>query len=243
MLPQSIHVGCSGWAIRTDRQVQFPETGTHLERYAARFNAVEINSSFYRPHRPATYARWSSVVSEHFRFAVKVPKEITHRLRLAKTDSRVQQFLHETAALGEKLGPLLVQLPPSLTFREDIVEQFFTHLRQQHSGAVVCEPRHASWFTPEVEALLSEHRIGRVAADPLVATTSGDPGGWQGIVYYRWHGSPVRYYSSYDDSTLTGLANRARSSSTAREIWCIFDNTAEGAAIDNAFVLQTELTT
>src|SRR6187455_1643415 len=105
-----IYVGVAGWPIPKPHAGLFPETGSHLQRYAARFNAVEINSSFYRPHRPATYARWAASVPPDFRFAVKVPREITHRRRLVEVDDLLERFPGEATHLGEKLGPLLVQL-------------------------------------------------------------------------------------------------------------------------------------
>src|SRR5690242_13869791 len=123
-----IDVGCAGWSIRREYAEHFPATGTHLERYARRLPAVEINSSFYRPHRPETYARWAASVPESFRFAVKVPKEITHTRRLRDVADPLDRFLSETRALGDKLGPLLVQLPPSLRFETEVVEAFFTIL-------------------------------------------------------------------------------------------------------------------
>src|SRR5262245_60578113 len=109
-----VYVGVAGWSIPKPHAAAFPKTGSHLERYARRFNAVEINSSFYRPHRPATYARWAASVPPDFQFAVKVPREITHRRRLVDVADLLDQFLDECSELGEKLGPLLVQLPPGL---------------------------------------------------------------------------------------------------------------------------------
>ena len=106
-------VGTAAWTIPAQHAHGFPPEGSHLERYSRRFPAVEINSSFYRPHRPSTYQRWASTVPAHFRFAVKVPKEITHLRRLANADEPLERFLAEAGALGEKLGPLLLQLPPS----------------------------------------------------------------------------------------------------------------------------------
>ncbi|HYW08000.1 MAG TPA: DUF72 domain-containing protein, partial [Longimicrobium sp.] len=109
-------IGCAGWSLPRVEQERFPAEGTHLERYAGRFPAVEINSSFYRPHRPATYARWGESVPPSFRFSVKVPKAITHTLRLRAAAEPLAAFLAEAGALEEKLGCLLVQLPPSLHF-------------------------------------------------------------------------------------------------------------------------------
>ena len=144
----------------------FRTTGSHLERYGAVLNAVEINSSFYRPHRTATYERWAASVPEHFRFAVKIPKAMTHEHRLKGIGDLLDRFLSEVSGLGPKLGPLLVQLPPSLRFEDGIADAFLRELRSRVEGPLVCEPRHATWFTPEIEALLDELRIARVAADP-----------------------------------------------------------------------------
>ena len=112
--PGNVRIGCAGWSIPKEHGDRFPEEGTHLARYAARFPAVEINSSFYKPHRPTTYARWAASVPADFRFSVKVPKVATHERRLVDADDVLDSFLAEATQLGDKLGPLLVQLPPSL---------------------------------------------------------------------------------------------------------------------------------
>jgi uncharacterized protein YecE (DUF72 family) len=229
-----VYVGVAGWSLPKPHAGLFPVAGTHLQRYAERFNAVEINSSFYRPHRPATYARWAACVPADFRFAVKVPREITHRRRLVGADDLLDQFLSEATHLGEKLGPLLVQLPPSLKFDAAVVTAFFAALRERLAGQVVCEPRHPTWFVPEVEALLCRFRVARVAADPAVVPAAAEPGGWSGLVYHRLHGSPKVYYSDYPDEYRTTLAARLGCESATAPVWCIFDNTAEGHAVVNA---------
>src|SRR5688572_19432683 len=119
MTASEFRIGCAGWSIPREHAAEFPVEGTHLQRYAQRFPAVEINSSFYRPHRPETYARWAASTPDGFRFAVKVPREITHTRRLREVDEPLERFLAEAGALGEKLGPLLVQLPPSLQFEDE----------------------------------------------------------------------------------------------------------------------------
>src|SRR3569623_2749091 len=111
-----IHIGCAGWSIRSEHREHYAPEGTHLARYARTFNCVEINSSFYRPHRPATYERWADSAPDGFRFAVKMPRAITHEAQLQDVDELLQRFLGEATALGGKLGPLLVQLPPKLRF-------------------------------------------------------------------------------------------------------------------------------
>jgi uncharacterized protein YecE (DUF72 family) len=236
-----VHIGCAGWSIPRQYVEHFPQQGTHLERYAQRLPAVEINSSFYRPHRPKTYTRWAASVPASFQFAVKVPKEITHTRRLRDSADPLDRFLSEIAALGSKLGPLLVQLPPSLRFDADIVEAFFTLLRARFSGSVVCEPRHASWFTSEAEQVLVSAQVARAAADPAPVPAAAQPGGWTGLVYERLHGSPEMYSSDYSAAYLERLAQILRATAQAAPTWCIFDNTALGAATANALELCARL--
>jgi uncharacterized protein YecE (DUF72 family) len=236
-----VRVGCAGWSIPREQAEHFPASGTHLERYAQRLPAVEINSSFYRPHQPATYARWAASVPEWFRFAVKVPKEITHTRRLRDVAAPLDRFLSETRALADKLGPLLVQFPPSLRFEADIVEAFFTTLRDRFEGGVVCEPRHKTWFTDEAAHMLFAAQVARVAADPAPVPEAAHPGGWPGLLYFRLHGSPEMYVSAYDDAELEALTQRLREAAQSAPIWCIFDNTALGAATVNALDLCARL--
>ncbi|HEX8167285.1 MAG TPA: GNAT family N-acetyltransferase [Beijerinckiaceae bacterium] len=234
-----IRIGTAGWTVPKAVAEKFPGEGGHLARYAGRFDAVEINSSFYRPHRPATYARWAECVPEDFRFAVKVPRLVTHELRLVDSSGPFESFLFETAPLGERLGPLLVQLPPSLAFDADAAEAFFAMLRERFQGPVACEPRHASWFTPDAEALLVRHAVARVAADPARAKGAGEPAGWPGLVYVRLHGSPQIYFSDYEPAYLEALARRlAALAAGGAEVWCIFDNTAHGFAAPNALSVR-----
>ncbi|WP_114948518.1 DUF72 domain-containing protein [Microvirga calopogonii] len=238
MLGRSEHrilVGTAAWAIPKQYDDAFPSEGSHLVRYASRFDGVEINSSFYRPHRVSTYQRWAGDVPEHFRFAVKMPKTITHEARLRNIDEPLQRFLSEIAGLGPKLGPVLIQLPPSLKFDHADVRSFVERLRASFDGDIVCEPRHASWFTADVDAFLVEHRIARVAADPKPHPSAGTPGGWTGLVYYRLHGSPKMYYSAYSQEVIAeAAATLGDYAKAGRAAWCIFDNTAAFAATGDA---------
>lgn len=235
----TVRIGTAGWSIPKEHAAAFPIAGSHLERYGALLNAVEINTSFYRPHRPATYERWAASVPENFRFAVKVPKAITHERRLEDASDLMDRFLSEVGGLGPKLGLLLVQLPPSLGFQPDIADRFLSGLRSRIDGGIVCEPRHASWFTPEVESLLDNLRIARVAADPAPAAGADKPGGWRGLSYYRLHGSPRIYHSAYSPHYLAALAKMlAADAAAAIETWCIFDNTAAFAATGDALMTR-----
>lgn len=237
-MPHEIRIGTAGWTIPTAQAAAFPGAGSHLARYARRFSAVEINSSFYRAHRPATYARWAASVPAGFRFAVKLPREITHRRKLVAADARLDQFLGEVAALGDRLGPILVQLPPGLAFDPAIAVPFLEGLRARFAGSIVCEPRHPSWFGDDIDALLARLHLERVAADPAPVPRAAFPGGWRGMSYYRLHGSPRMYYSPYAPAQIDAIAARLRADAAAgRECWCIFDNTARYAATADALSL------
>jgi uncharacterized protein YecE (DUF72 family) len=123
-----------------------------------------------------------------------------------------------------------------------VARSFFAHLRGEFAGSIVVEPRHASWFTPNAERLLRKLAIPRVAADPAKAEGGGEPGGWEGLAYFRLHGSPRVYYSSYDDAFLDALAARLIPlRDRGVPTWCIFDNTTLGAGTANALGLVERL--
>ena len=237
-----IRIGTAGWTIPARFRQLFPELGSGLERYAARFKSAEINSTFHRSHKPQTYARWAAVVPDGFRFAVKLPKEITHKRRLVDCADLLDRFLEEVSLLDAKLGPLLIQLPPSLAFNEAIADAFLHLLRARFAGALACEPRHPTWFETKANRLLSIYAVARVAADPARVPEAALPAGSGDLVYFRLHGSPQMYRSAYESPFLTALAHRLNGTRAA-DVWCIFDNTASGAALGDALALQDLLTT
>ena len=225
-----IFVGIAGWSLDAKAKPMFGEGASHLARYATRFSAVEINSSFYRPHRVATYRRWAASVPREFRFAVKLPRAITHQARLKGCEPALGAFQEQIAGLGDKLGPVLIQLPPSLSFEVLVAEKFLRAMRASFDGALALEPRHPSWSETEAMSLLRQFRVVQVEADPAPIPNTG---AYDGFRYVRWHGSPLMYRSSYDDAALNALARKLRDGD-----WCIFDNTAEGAAIRNGLALR-----
>ena len=234
-----VAIGCAGWSIPAAHRDRFGPGDSALARYATRLDGVEINSSFHRPHRRETYARWADAVPARFRFAVKLPRAISHDARLRACGNVLDAFLHECGGLGGKLGCLLLQLPPSLSLDARVASPFFAALRRRWDGAVACEPRHASWFAPKADDLLRRHRIARVAADPAPHPLAADPGGDPALAYWRWHGSPRMYYSAYDDDTLRRQAEVvARTAAGAQRAWFVFDNTAHGHAVDDALRLR-----
>lgn len=232
-----VFVGCAGWKLGREYWPQFEAPGTHLERYAGRLNAVEINSSFYRSHLPGTYRKWASSVGPDFRFSVKIPKSITHEHRLKNCVGLLDIFLSECCELGDRLGCLLVQLPPSLAFDAKVAGQFFETLRTRYSGYVVIEPRHQSWV--EAQPLLVEHHIAQAVVDPSRLGNDATPGGWQGLRYWRLHGWPRIYYSAYAHEWLEDKAREIQTGmADGSPVWCIFDNTAQDAALGNALSMS-----
>ena len=242
-----MRIGTAGWALSREVADSFPGEGTHLERYARVLGCAEINSSFHRSHRVGVYERWAAATPPDFRFAAKLPRTITHDARLRGVREPLQRFLGEVAGLGDKLAVLLVQLPPSLAFEPRTARAFFRRLGEWFGGAVVCEPRHASWFTPEADGELVALRVGRVAADPARTPEAARPGGWLGpqgdgrgaVLYHRWHGQPRMYWSRYEPQWLRERADGLARWPGEAECWCVFDNTASGAAIGNALELRT----
>ena len=237
-----IAIGTAGWTIPRAVAASFPGDGSHLARYSRVLSSAEINSSFHRPHRFSTYERWAAATPAGFRFAVKLPKAITHQARLRNCESLLDRFVAEVIGLGDKLGVLLVQLPPSLAFEGPVVDAFFAALRARHPGAVACEPRHASWFEVDADDALVHWRSARVAADPAKWPAAARPGGWTGgLVYHRWHGSPRTYWSSYDDAWLGARAAEIAPAIRDHDVWCLFDNTVSGAALGDALRFAASL--
>ncbi len=230
-----LHIGTAGWQLPKDLSVR--STGSVLERYAELFNSVEINSTHYRHHMERTYIRWSASVPAAFRFAVKMHRDITHVQRLTRVRP-MQEFMNEVQALGDRLGPVLVQLPPSLPWSETC-DEVLQAMREVYSGGLVLEPRHPTWAEPRILTGLRKLAIAVVAADPPLITWSLLPQGDHSLCYFRLHGQPRVYWSAYEEATLVDLSRNATDLLRAgSSVWVIFDNTASGEAALNARRLQ-----
>jgi uncharacterized protein YecE (DUF72 family) len=231
-----IRIGTAGWAIPRAVAGSFSGEGSALARYGRVFNALEINSSFWRRHKPETWARWATTVPEGFRFSVKLSRSITHERKLLGARALLDEFFEDVSLLGQKLGPVLVQLPPGLAFEARRARAFFKLVRARHPGEIACEPRHPTWFSIEAGALLVDFGVARVAADPPRVPAAAEPGGSAAFAYYRMHGSPRMYYSEYGAQRLEDLA--AQLCALKCPLWCFFDNTASGAGAADALKLQ-----
>lgn len=231
-----VYVGTAGWTNPPSLKPLRRAGQSHLEHYATHFSCVEINSSFYRAHRQETYLQWCNATPCGFRFAVKMPRSITHESALKSTARDVKDFFRGVESLMPKLSVVLVQLPPSLEFQLSLVRAFFTSLPRLDGVHIACEPRHSSWASQAADALLARLGVCRVAADPVRFHTAELPGGARDFAYFRWHGSPQTYHSSYSTAQLNGLAAAVRAEHS--DSWCVFDNTARHAAWDNAYSLR-----
>ena len=234
-------IGTAGWALPAAVRGDFGEGASNLARYATRFNGVEINSSFHRSHRSATWEAWAETVPAEFRFAAKLPKTITHQARLLGCEALADAFLAETEGLGSKLAVVLVQLPPSLAFDAAVAGPLLDRLVTGSRAAVACEPRHASWFDEAVDEWLAARRIARVAADPALCPAAARPGGARQLAYRRLHGSPRIYRSPYEPLAIAAYAEAIRALPAGTDAWCMFDNTASSAATANALELVDAL--
>lgn len=251
---EPVTIGIAGWALpRADAEIFPPAAfGSNLARYAAVFDAVEINSSFYRPHKPETYARWAESVPAGFRFAVKLPRTVTHEKRLQDAEPDLDRFVAEAGTLGAKLGWVLLQTPPSLRFDPAVAEALFSALRARLDAraaathgriggtVLACEARHGSWFGEEATALMRDLGIIRVVADP----PAGEPGPFAATcdseAYVRLHGSPLIYRSVYEPERLAQVAAWLRGQQGRALI--IFDNTMSGTQVRQAQQLRQMLT-
>ncbi|HZD75147.1 MAG TPA: DUF72 domain-containing protein [Actinomycetota bacterium] len=200
-------VGTSGWQYRDWRGRFYPERlaqARWLEHYAAQFATVESNNAFYRLPEPRTFAAWAARTPEDFVMAVKASRFLTHVKRLRDPEEPVRRFVRHAGSLGAKLGPVLLQLPPSLradlAALRDTLERFPPGLR------VAVEPRHQSWFSEPTRALLAERGVALCLADsPHRTTPLWRTAGWG---YVRFHEGTATPRPCYSERALTTWAAR-----------------------------------
>jgi uncharacterized protein YecE (DUF72 family) len=231
---QRLRIGTSGWHYRHWWSVYYPEklaSSRWLGFYAGDFDCVEVNNSFYRFPSAATVADWCNRVSPDFRFALKASQFITHRKKLRDCREPLERFFTEAAGFGERLGPILFQLPPRWRVNVDRLRQFVALLPEDLDYSM--EFRDPSWHTPQVYELLAEsgiafcqfHLAGFLS--PLMVTTD--------LVYIRLHGPGAAYCGSYSDRDLGDWATRIRDwMGEGRQVWLFFDNDEAGAAVRDA---------
>ena len=229
-------IGTAHWSIPRAVAAAFPGAGSQLERYAAQLNGVEINSSFYNHHQPKTFARWAESVPASFQFALKLHQEITHENELKVSNPRLREVIQPYLELGKKFGVLLIQLPKSQALNLKRLEKLLDQIQKFTPVKIALEARNPSFDDAGLLSVLKAHRTSQVVADPqaiLVPASHASAGGFQ---YFRLHGSPAMYKSSYEECSLKSYATAILQSKY--ESWCMFDNTTFGHATANALQLQ-----
>jgi len=237
MADGNIHIGTSGWHYPHWVGPFYPE-GTRPEDflgfYARRFGSVEINSAFYRLPDRATFARWRDGTPRGFLFACKASRYITHMKKLKDPAQSTTRFFDAAAALGDKLGPILFQLPPRWRADTARLARFLEALPGGFRYAF--EFRDPSWFTPPVRKLLAAHGAALCIYDldrrrsPVAVTAD--------FVYLRLHGPDGPYRGKYDGRTLFGWTRRVIAwRKSGLDVFCYFDNDEKGYAPADALQL------
>ena len=234
-----IHVGCSGWVYKHWRGIFYPEglpQKRWFERYAAEFDTVEINASFYRLPLASTFDKWHDQAPRGFRYAVKASRFLTHMKRLKDVEEPLDMFLDLAARLKSMLGPILYQLPPSLHKDVPRLESFLKLL--PHSHQHVFEFRHKSWYDEDVLSCLDRYGAGFVAHDLKGLASPRWASGR--AAYVRFHGAAGKYWGRYSDKALLEWTDwLIEQRSSGKSCWCYFNNDIHGHAIEDARILKS----
>ena len=234
-----IRIGTSGFLYEhwRGRLYAASDRSRELEAYARAFDTVELNVTFYRMPSSATFRSWASRVPSGFVFAVKASRYLTHVRRLRDPGDSVAYLLERALELGPHLGPILIQLPPDLPADLDALEATLTAFPPSIQVAV--EPRHPSWFTESLQALLKDHAAALCIADrrgpvtPQWRTTS-----W---TYARFHGGRGKPRSCYGDQALDSWVNRLAGLVASSDGYVYFNNDHHGCALRDAAALAERL--
>ncbi|MBK0378958.1 DUF72 domain-containing protein [Mucilaginibacter segetis] len=228
------HIGCSGFHYKDWRGTFYPEDLPQrkwFDFYCEHFNTLELNVTFYRFPQLSFLQNWYQKSPAEFRFAVKAPRAITHYKKFNDTDELVNSF-YETInnGLREKLGPVLFQIPPSFNYTEEKLEKIINALNPDFMN--ILEPRHVSWWQPEVYEKLAQHHITfcgmshPTLPDEVIQNTP--------VIYYRFHGVPNLYRSPYSNEFLQHIVNVVKHNKQAQKGWFYFNNDYDAVAIANA---------
>ncbi|WP_100074078.1 DUF72 domain-containing protein [Chryseobacterium camelliae] len=233
-----LYIGCSGFYNTDWKGVLYPADAANkdfLSLYSHTFNAVEINSTFYRKPTVKTLQKWADDTPDEFRFFIKIPKTVTHVARMENCEHEIKEFCsHIAGGLKNKLSGFLYQFPPSFRNTPQNMDLILKTVDDQYLNVV--EFRHESWWTDEVFNMLAEHDIvvsgvsfpGNLPEEVI----SNHPE----VLYYRLHGKPVLYKSEYPETVIEKLADDIRTQN--KKTYIFFNNTWGSAAIHNALYLK-----
>ncbi|OEU79612.1 MAG: hypothetical protein BA865_10990 [Desulfobacterales bacterium S5133MH4] len=231
-MKRELRIGTSGWTYDHWKKLFYPENlpkSRWLEYYGKHFDTVELNATFYRLPKPKTFENWKRRTPDYFLWAVKANKYITHTKRLKEPVEALERFYAAASGLEEKLGPILFQLPPSLSFDEKKFNNFCQYLNpsQRHT----LEVRHPSWISDRLFSILKKFNIALCIADtagryPYHEVVTAD------FLYIRLHGSKKLYASEYSEGELQAWAEKI--TGWSKDTYLYFDNDFGGYAVKNA---------
>jgi uncharacterized protein YecE (DUF72 family) len=232
------HIGCSGFHYKHWKGTFYPDglpQTKWFSFYAQHFNTLELNVTFYRFPRLPALRNWYELAPEGFQFSVKAPQAITHYRQFHNTVDMLSDFYSTVrAGLEEKLGPVLFQLPPRLRYEPERLQRILDQLDPTFDN--VLEFRHPSWWQPAVYEQLAAKRISFCGMshpelpDEVIVNSP--------VVYYRFHGVPDLYRSSYSRENLQRVVNKVREQDGIEQAWFYFNNDAAVAAIPNAELMM-----
>ena len=233
-----IHIGTSGWSYKHWRNTFYPselKVKDQFSYYTKKFNTVEINNTFYGVPSDETFLNWKNSVPEDFVYVIKANRFITHMKKLRDPSQSLQSFMSKVEHLGTKLGAVLFQLPPYLNVNLQVLEDFLAELPEENR--FVMEFRNASWYLPEVYALLKKYNVAfciyELAGHISPVEITAD------FVYLRLHGpGENKYQGSYSDQTLTEWAEQCKIWLETNDVFIYFDNDEQGYAAFNALQLR-----
>jgi uncharacterized protein YecE (DUF72 family) len=234
-----VRIGTSGWEYAHWRGDFYPADlpkARWFEHYARHFDTVELNSSFYRLPRPEAFDGWRRKAPGGFVYAVKASRYLTHVKRLSEPAEPLERMWTRAKRLGDRLGPVLYQLPPRWAPNLERLESFLAAIPRDHAQAV--EFRDRRWYAAEVSALLAAARVALCLHDMVgSAPPAADPVG--PFVYLRFHGSGARYGGRYGDEALRAWADRiGQWASAGLPVWAYFNNDIGGHAVRDAVRLR-----
>ncbi len=241
-----IYVGVGGWNFAPWRGTFYPEGLPQAQElhYASRqLTAIEINSTFYRLQKPATFQKWNDETPDGFMFSLKAPRFVTNRRLLAESGSSVERFLNGgITRLGKKLGPINWQLPPTMQFDAQDLAAFLALLPRKLEGRAlrhVLEARHASFDCPELIELLRAHEVGLVlagdSAHPLIEARTAS------FSYLRLMGTKAGAKAGYTPAALTRWRQRAETLARDGDVFLYFISGAKVRNPQAALALLAEL--
>lgn len=238
----SIHTGISGWSYQDWKGIFYPEklkSTDWLAFYAKAFSVTEINSSFYHLPQQKTVENWVNKVPDDFLFCPKMSRYLTHIKQIHEPEETLERFFRVFKSMQLKMGPVLIQLPPSLIFDYSRTEHLYTVLSTQYSNyTFALEARHATWLTEESIALMKRYNIVFVISQ----SGHGFPYGehiTSDNVYVRFHGPGVLYKSNYSMEMLEYFAVQFKKwSDQGQTVWAFFNNCYYGNAINNAHTIM-----